>query len=90
VTVRERLERWKAWWRAQPKGPTGAEREAADAERQRQLGAAFEDEVLKHIAYKGVYVPGEPADDVPTPPRGLVDGQQWGGGDGPRHGWIRW
>lgn len=91
MTFRERLERWAAWWKAQPKGPTAAEREQADAERQQQLGERFEDEVARHVAVKRIWWPGEPFDDVPTPPRSGGDERQaWGGDNGPVHGWIRW
>jgi hypothetical protein len=70
VSFRERVERWAAWWKAQPKGPTPAEREAAEAEQQRRLGEAFADEVARSVVVKGVYWPGEPFDDVPTPRAG--------------------
>jgi hypothetical protein len=71
MTMSERIAKWAAWWRAQPKRPTQGERELADAARQRQLGETFLDEVARSIVVKGCYVPGEPFDDVPTQPGGL-------------------
>lgn len=70
MSLVERVQRWAAWWKAQPKGPTPAEREQEEAERQRRLGEAFEDEVARSIVVKGHFWPGEPFDDVPTGPRG--------------------
>jgi hypothetical protein len=72
MTMGERIAKWARWWAAQPKGPTQGELEQANAVRQRQLGEAFLDEAAKHIAVKGIFVPGEPFDDVPTPPRGVA------------------
>ncbi len=86
----EKVERWRALFRAeQAQQPTAEQIEQARERRQQAIVEAAEDEIARHIAYKSVYVEGEPLEG-PAMPRGGASGTEWGGENGPWYGFIRW
>jgi hypothetical protein len=75
----QRIERWRAWFRQQPKPPSADAVQAMEDERQRRLGAQHEEEVARSIAVRGYYWPGETeADDAgPQIMPGSTEGSWW-------------
>lgn len=71
------LERVQSWLAKRPPEPTGADIDRMLAERQRQAGAAFQEEMARRVAHGQLaYFPGD--SDQPRSPS--QDGD----------GWIRW
>ena len=71
----QKIERWRAWFRQQPKLPSVDAVQAIEAERQRRLGAQHEEEVARQIALHGYYWPND-GEDGPTVTHG-PDGSTW-------------
>jgi len=67
----ERVERWRAYFRAQRAAePTAEQIEQARARRRRQQLEAEEERIAMHLAYKGIYIEGEPLEGPATPQAG--------------------
>lgn len=72
------LERVHAWLNKRPPEPTGHDLQAMVAERQRQLGEAFAEEMARRVALGNpAYFPGD--GDGPRAPQ-----------DDPPAGFVRW
>ena len=69
------LERVRAWVAKRPSEPTGRDLQAMVAERQRQLGEAFQEEMARRVANGQLaYFPGD--SEQPRQPE--------------TEGWVRW